>query len=131
WTSQALKDTGVVLTVKIGSRGEVIMSVTNTKGEPLENVEVALITSTGAVIRASTNKFGEATVYEYPGDPLSVKVEAGGVEIATQRVSTPEEAAAEGIRAAEVSQRMGSWTVLIVVILLIPAIGFYVFSKKR
>ncbi|MFH1786505.1 MAG: carboxypeptidase-like regulatory domain-containing protein [archaeon] len=113
-------------------RPPIVITVTDRFGSPVENIEVALITSTGAVIRATTNQRGEATIYEYPGDPLAVKVEADGVEIATRRMEIdPEAAAQQELAAAEMGAKMSSWAVILAAVLVIPLVGFYIFSRQR
>ncbi|MFC1455039.1 hypothetical protein ACFLQI_03045 [Candidatus Undinarchaeota archaeon] len=134
WTAITLKGKGVVLNVFVGTEGEVIAEVTDNTGVPLENVEVALITSTGAVVTARTNKVGRATIYNFPGDPLAVSIEAGGVEIATKYVESGSDdfayTEAQEIQAAALSSKMGTWAAVLMVVLILPAVAFYLFAKK-
>ncbi|MFC1455038.1 carboxypeptidase-like regulatory domain-containing protein [Candidatus Undinarchaeota archaeon] len=135
WTAITLKGKGVVLNVFVGTEGEVIAEVTDNEGAPLENVEVALVTSTGAVVTARTNKVGRATIYNFPGDPLTVNIEVGGVEIATKQVESGSDdlayTAAQEIQAAALSSKMGTWAAVLMVVLILPAVAFYLFAKKR
>ncbi|MFC1455040.1 hypothetical protein ACFLQI_03050 [Candidatus Undinarchaeota archaeon] len=116
-----------------GRLGGVAATVVDDKGAPLENVEVSLVTTTGAVTTAHTNNQGVATIYHYAGDPLQIMIELDGMELANKKVQIEDDLTVDmqEIQAAEMGRSMSTWAILLVIVLIIPAVAFYLFSAKK
>ena len=119
WTREQLES--MALTISFPEKpapGEpLVILIKDSQGNPVPRVPVTLETSTGFVT-AVTNNLGLATIQQYPGDPLRVRVEKDGYTIATEEVTV-------------VSGRIGYWALIPILVLIIPLIVFFVFSTAR
>ena len=119
WTQDGLQDKELVITfpndIVLGE--PILIKVTDKDGNPVEGVPVTLETSEGFVT-VLTNNLGLATIEEYAGDPLRVRIEKDGYALASEEVTI-------------VSSQISYWAVIPVLILIVPLIIFFVFSTAR
>ncbi|MFH1787050.1 MAG: hypothetical protein ABH829_05380 [archaeon] len=123
-----IKNVVPVVSIVHTEDGPILIELTDSQGVSLKCVHITVVFTSGQVFTLRTNELGFAEIKTYEGDPLEVRIEEGGIALAT--LNKDELAAATTMISPEAARQFSTWMVIALVVMILPLIFFYLMMRR-